>query len=184
VIPNAIPPWPPISPGERAEARKRFQVSGDDFVVAYPAHFRDGKGHRYLPELAMRLRESTPCARILAAGDTTGDSECRRNSSIFQAAIARDDLSRTIRCLGLLPAIRPLLAASDVTLNLSDMEGMSNTIMEGMALGWTSRRGVGGTPARRDAEDGWSPTSARGRPPPSRADLIQRGRGRRRVRDQ
>jgi glycosyltransferase involved in cell wall biosynthesis len=147
VIPNALPLPPLADPRERVEARARFGVVDEDFVIAYPAHFRDGKGHRYLPDLARLLAASVPRARLLVAGDTTTDSECRRNSAALLAAIEEGGLGTTIRSLGLLPAVRPLLAASDVTLNLSDMEGMSNTIMEGMAMGLpVIATGVGGTP--------------------------------------
>jgi glycosyltransferase involved in cell wall biosynthesis len=147
VIPNALPAWPPVDRAERAEARTRLGIGEGEFVIAYPAHFRDGKGHRHLPELVRLLAASVPEARVLVAGDTTGDVECRRNSAALFAAIDAGDLGGSIRCLGLLPAIRPLLAAADATLNLSDMEGMSNTLMEGMALGLpVVATNVGGTP--------------------------------------
>lgn len=147
VIPNALPAWPPAEPGERAAARDRLGVGERQFVIAYPAHFRDGKGHRYLPDLARLLAATAPEARLLVAGDTTGDAECRRNSAALSSAVKAGGLGETIRCLGLLPAIRPLLAAADATLNLSDMEGMSNTLMEGMALGLPILASdVGGTP--------------------------------------
>ena len=157
VIPNALPPCPPIEAGERAAARRRFGVADEDFVVAYPAHFRDKKGHRYLPEVAGRLAAHHPSARILVAGDTTSDSECRRNSAALAAAIEEGLLGDHLRSLGLLPSIRPLLAAADVALNLSDLEGMSNTVMEAMALGLpTVATAVGGTPELiDDGAEGW-----------------------------
>jgi glycosyltransferase involved in cell wall biosynthesis len=147
VIPNALPPCSPVDPGERANARQRLGVTEGDFVIAYPVHFRDGKGHQYLPEIVRRLAASTPRARLLVAGDTTSDLACRRNSAALVSAIDEGGLAENIRCLGLLASVRPLLAAADVLFNFSDTEGMSNTVMEGMTLGLpVVATGVGGTP--------------------------------------
>jgi glycosyltransferase involved in cell wall biosynthesis len=147
VIPNALLPCAPFGPGERASARRQLGVTDGDFVIAYPVHFRDGKGHQYLPEVARRLVASVPAARLLVAGDTTSDTACRRNSAALVSAIEKGGLAQSVRCLGLLPTVRPLLAAADVLFNFSDTEGMSNTVMEGMALGLpVVASGVGGTP--------------------------------------
>jgi glycosyltransferase involved in cell wall biosynthesis len=157
VIPNAMPLPPPISPGERSEARSRLGLAEEDFVVAYPAHFRRGKGHDYLPEIARGLVSVVPRARFVLAGDEQSNAEYRRNSEIARAAVAALGLEDYFRFLGMVPNSRPVLAAADVVLNLSDMEGMSNTIMEAMAVGLPLvATEVGGTPELVvDGREGW-----------------------------
>ncbi|MBM3285936.1 MAG: glycosyltransferase [Candidatus Eisenbacteria bacterium] len=157
VIPNAIEPSPAPDPVERRDARRRFAMSDDDFVIAYPAHFRDGKGHKHLVDLLRRLLERAPRALLAVAGDEEGEPDCVANSALFRAEVRQSGLENRVRRLGLLPGIRPLLAAADVALNLSETEGMSNTIMEAMAAGLpVVATRVGGTPELiEDGREGW-----------------------------
>ncbi len=147
VIPNGIALPPPVDAAERAAARARFGLADRDFVIGYLAHFRHGKGHDHLLETARRLAPVLPESRFLLAGDTDSDASYRTNYERFAGAAGGTGVAERIRCLGKLPDSRPLLAASDVMLNLSDMEGMSNTIMEAMAAGLpVVATAVGGTP--------------------------------------
>jgi glycosyltransferase involved in cell wall biosynthesis len=59
----------------------------------------------------------------------------RRNAESFRSSVAAMGLEQHFRCLGIIDESRDLLAATDVSLNLSDVEGMSNSLMESMALG-------------------------------------------------
>jgi glycosyltransferase involved in cell wall biosynthesis len=135
VIPNGIVIPEPITPAERAEARRRFGLKPEDLAICYLSHFRDGKGHLYLPEFAERVLREVPQVRFLLAGDMENNRVYRRNAESFRSSVAAMGLEQHFRCLGIIDESRDLLAATDVSLNLSDVEGMSNSLMESMALG-------------------------------------------------
>ena len=135
VIPNGIELPAAVSRQEREEARRRLGLEPNELAVVYLSHFRDGKGHRYLPEFARRIGGELPGARILLAGDTESNRAYRRNAADFRSAIAEAGVESRFRFLGNVDETRALLAAADVSLNLSDVEGMSNALMESMALG-------------------------------------------------
>jgi L-malate glycosyltransferase len=156
VIHNGIPLPPPIAPEERAAARRSLGLAEADFAVAYPAHFRRGKGHEFIPPVALAARSHIPQIRFLLAGDMTLSEGYRRTASALQNEVRRLGLEREVRCLGPYPNSRPVLAAADVSLCLSESEGMSNSVMESMALGVpVIATDTGGTPEIiRDERDG------------------------------
>lgn len=157
VIPNGmiLPAIPDRT--RRKEARRRLGVEKDAFVIAYLAHFRTGKGHEYLPKLAAELLHTLPKTTILVAGDTESTRDYRQNAGTFGEEIERLGLTRQVRSLGLVRGSRELLAASDVSLSLSDVEGMSNAQMEAMALGIpVVATSAGGTAELiEDGRSGW-----------------------------
>lgn len=157
VIPNATELPSAVTLVERQEARRRFGVHENDFVIAYPAHFRHGKGHAYLPDIARRLLASEPRAQFLLAGATTENSEYRNHYALFQAAVAAQNVDACFHYVGRLDHSRPVLAAADVVVNVSDSEGMSNTVMEAMAYGLpVVATAVGGTlELVEDGREGW-----------------------------
>jgi glycosyltransferase involved in cell wall biosynthesis len=135
VIPNGIPLPSPVTPGEREKARQRFGLRPEDLAIAYLSHFRDGKGHEYLPEFGRRVLAEVPEARFVLAGDMGSNRAYRKNAARFRSTIAGMGLEAYFRSVGIVDESRDLLAAADVSLNLSDVEGMSNSLMESMALG-------------------------------------------------
>jgi glycosyltransferase involved in cell wall biosynthesis len=135
VIPNGIELPAQVTPEERESARRALGLEPNEIAIIYLSHFRDGKGHRYLPEFARRIAGDLPEARILLAGDTESNRAYRRNAADFVSAIADAGVAERFRFLGNVDETRALLAAADVSLNLSDVEGMSNSLMESMALG-------------------------------------------------
>lgn len=131
VIPNGIPMPEPITEEERAAARAAFGLDSGAFVVILVAHFRRGKGHEHVPEVAARLREAIPRAVVLLAGDPM-----RLEGRIYDAVRARleaEGLLDRVRLLGDYRDSRRLHAAANVALNLSDSEGMSNSVLESMS---------------------------------------------------
>lgn len=135
VIPNGMVLPPPVDGPERAAARRALGLADDEFVIVYIAHFRDGKGHNHLPGVVEAVARRVPRSRFLLAGAMDKNPSHARNAAAFEQAIDRLQVSDRVRCLGLVPDSRLLLAAADASLNLSDVEGMSNTLMESMALG-------------------------------------------------
>lgn len=183
VIRNGMPLPPPVPLEERARAREEFGVEPEAFVVAYPAHFRHGKGHARLPEVVRGLADAVPGARVLLAGKAESDPHYRRTHARFLETAERLRLAGNFVHLGLLPHSRQLLAASDVLLSFSESEGMSNSIMEAMAIGLpVVASDVGGTPELvRDGVDGWLIASGDTRAASERLVRLAKdpGRGRR-----
>lgn len=135
VIPNAVVVPNPVGEDERAAARRRYRLAAEDLAIAYVAHFRDGKGHEHLPALIEALAGRVPSARVLIAGDTASNRGYRRNHEQFIGALARRGIADRVAILGVVADARAVLAAADVFLNMSDVEGMSNAVAEAMALG-------------------------------------------------
>jgi len=135
VVPNGIPLPAALSAEERALGRQTHGVSDQELVVTYIAHFRAGKGHRYIPEVARKVINRMPRTCFLLAGETDVNEVYRGIAAGLQGAVKRDRLQQHIRVLGPVSDVRNLLAAADLSLNLSDYEGMSNAVLEAMALG-------------------------------------------------
>ena len=135
VIPNGLILPPPVDASQRKGARQTLGLADDEFVIVYIAHFRDGKGHVHLPGVVDAVVRRVPHARFLLAGDMNKNRGHILNAAAFGEAVDRLGASHKVRCLGLVPDSRLLLAAADASLNLSDVEGMSNALMESMALG-------------------------------------------------
>jgi len=157
VIPNGLPRLEPVSAAERAAGRARWGLREEDEVIAYLAHFRRGKGHLHLASAAAQIAPRFPRARFLLAGDEESHAGYRAHSAAFRREIDRLGLRDRFLFAGLVPSGREVLAAADLCLNLSDQEGMSNTIMEAMALGLpVVATAVGGTPDLvEDGETGY-----------------------------
>jgi glycosyltransferase involved in cell wall biosynthesis len=133
VIQNGILLPPPLGDDERLRARRTYGVSEQDFVVAYAAHLRPGKGHHYLPEVVRTVVGRLPHARFLLAGETDVDETYSKTTRELRQAIEREGLNEHVAFLGPVSDMRSLFAASDVSLSLSDFEGMSNALLEAMA---------------------------------------------------
>jgi glycosyltransferase involved in cell wall biosynthesis len=134
VIVNGIPlPQPPRA-DERAAARVRLGIAPDAPVVLFLAHFRNSKGHVILPEVIQKVIALEPRTRFLVAGDMDSNTHYRSNATTFRQAIDRFGLQAAVICPGLVRDTRPLYAASDICLNLSKHEGMSNVVMEAMSM--------------------------------------------------
>lgn len=134
-IPNGIPLPPALEPGERERARAALGIAPGRFVVSLPAHFRHGKGHALIPEVARQASASCPELLVLLAGDMEVNQQYREIAAATRAAVERLAVGECVRFLGPVRDMRALFAASDASINLSDTEGMSNSVMESMALG-------------------------------------------------
>jgi glycosyltransferase involved in cell wall biosynthesis len=165
-IPNGLDLPPPVSAGERAAARAAYRLPAEAFVVSYPAHFRRGKGHDHLPAALRAWMAAVPSALLVLAGATEVNAAYRATARRLREELEASGLSERVRWAGVVSDMRGLLAASDATLNLSDFEGMSNSIMESMAHGVpvVATRTGGAAELMRDGVDGWlvAPADAEG----------------------
>jgi len=132
VIVNGILPRPAVRPEEREAARRRFGLAPDECAVLYLAHFRNGKGHQHLPAVIRGVVERHPRARFLVVGDMDSSSQYRTIAARFQREVEAAGIAARVITPGFQRDVASCYAASDIVLNLSDFEGMSNVIMEAM----------------------------------------------------
>jgi glycosyltransferase involved in cell wall biosynthesis len=156
-IPNGLDLPPVLTEEERAEARSTLRLPADAFVVSYPAHFAHGKGHDHLPAACRAWMAAVPSAVLVLAGDKDVNEAYRARARRLRESLDADGLGGRVRWAGVVSEMRGLLAASDATLNLSDFEGMSNSIMESMAHGVPVVATCTGGAAElmRDGVEGW-----------------------------
>jgi L-malate glycosyltransferase len=155
-VPNGFDLPPPVTAEERAAARRRFDLRTDAFVVSYPAHFRRGKGHDHLPAACRAWMAAVPSSVLILAGDAELNDAYRATARRLRASLAADGLADRVCWAGAVREMRVVHAASDASLNLSDFEGMSNSIMESMAFGVpvVATRAGGAEELIHDGDDG------------------------------
>lgn len=153
VIHNGISAELPPSAGERAAHRRSWREKlglGEDAVlVGVVANLYGYKGHRFIVEAASQLIAKYPRLHFVFAGRNEGEAEALRRQA--------DELgvSPHIHMPGSVTEMRPFLAALDVMLSASFVEGFSNVWLEGMAAGLPCvfTKVGGAEEAFRDAEE-------------------------------
>lgn len=131
----------------RIEARARFGLGDDAFVLATVGVLEERKGHDLLLDALAALR--APALRLVVAG--TG------SRAAWLAERARTlGLVPHVQFLGPLDDVVPVLAAADALVMPSRHEGLGVAALEAMAAGLpVVASGVGGLPdAVRDGETG------------------------------
>jgi len=115
-------------PEKRAEARARFGLPQDAFVVTGVGRLSYQKNFGLFLEVAARVLKGRPQAYFLIAG--TGDEEAALRRQ------ARDlGLDARLKFLGFVADMRSLYPAADVLMLTSRYEGLPITILEAMATG-------------------------------------------------
>jgi glycosyltransferase involved in cell wall biosynthesis len=128
VVHNGVDPefWAKADGGE---IRKELGLTGDIFVMLYPARFAEGKGHAFLLEAAALLKTMTDLPfRLLLAGDGPLLEETK-------TLAGRLNLSGEVIFLGFRKDMQALLGAADLCVNASASESFNMSILEGMAAG-------------------------------------------------
>ena len=132
VIPNGIPPvtFEPVEPANLGAVKSP--------IVVCVANLKKYKGHRELVDAAAVLaRESLRCTLVFV-----GDGPERASLDAHARELGID-----VMFLGHRRDVRPILAAADVVVLPSHGEGLSNSILEAMALGRSIvATDVGGNP--------------------------------------
>jgi len=110
------------------ETRRRLGLSPEAFVITSVAAFRPEKGHAILAQAIQALLAQVPQAHLLLAGD-----------GLLRPSIetrARElDLTRHVHFLGSQPDVRPILAASDVSVIASTaVETFSLAMLESLSM--------------------------------------------------
>ena len=127
VIRSGIDPRPfdPNDPG--TEIRKEFGIPERSPVIGCVAHFADHKGHRYLIEAAVRVAAAVPDVRVLLVGE----GELR---PAIELRIKELKLEQYVLLTGFRKDIPKLLAAMDIVVLSSHLEGLGTSLLDAMAM--------------------------------------------------
>ena len=104
---------------------------GDRPFVVHVGNIRPFKGHRNLLAAASILREEVDDVLVVSAGVEKNPGD----QAALDAEITAGGLRDTVRLLGRRADARALLAAADIVVNPSDVEGLPIVVLEAMALG-------------------------------------------------
>jgi glycosyltransferase involved in cell wall biosynthesis len=141
VIPNAVD----VGAGERLrvpreEARRRFGLAEDDFVLVTVARLSSQKGHVFLLDALRTLVPEFPNLRLLCLGD--GELRAELAAKTHAAG-----LDAHVCFAGALPGVVGLLPAYDLFVLPSLWEGMPLALIEALAAGLpVLATAVAGTP--------------------------------------
>jgi glycosyltransferase involved in cell wall biosynthesis len=146
------------------EARREFGFPDRSPVIGCVAHFADHKGHRYLIEAAVRVAAAVPDVRFLLVGD----GELRPK---IELQIKELKLERHVILTGFRQDVPRLLAAMDVVVLSSHLEGLGTSLLDAMAMARpVVATRVGGIPEM--VEDGLNGLLVPPRDPSALADAL------------
>lgn len=114
---------------EISDARRRLGIEDGDFVVGIVGHMRPEKGHDLFFRAILEAMRVVPTIKALVVG---GKGNLYDTYSKFWSENSMDD---RVIFTGLVNDVRPYVKAFDVACVASSTEGMSNALLEGMALG-------------------------------------------------
>lgn len=116
----------PATEGQRLEARRAFDLSPEDTVVAFAGSGFERKGAFALVEALARPPLHGMCA-IIAGGD--------RDPRALAMRVRRLGLERRVRLAGAVSDVRPVLAAADIFVLPTLYDPMPNAALEALASG-------------------------------------------------
>lgn len=120
----------PPKEGEKGALRKEFGLGEDDFVIAYVAAFRPGKGQEAIADIAKVLQRNGLCAHWLCAGG--GD---RKLMEDLKRAMEREGMGDKLHLLGYRQDVEKVYKCADISLILSRSEGLAGVLRESLACG-------------------------------------------------
>lgn len=112
----------------RAEARRALGIADDQLALGMVAALTDHKGHRFLLEAWPQVIAAEPRARLLLAGAGELEEELERS-------VADLGIGDSVRFLGFHSDVAGLLAALDLFVLSSHLEGLCTSLMDAMAAG-------------------------------------------------
>jgi glycosyltransferase involved in cell wall biosynthesis len=146
--PAYVPNWyddqsfQPTSPEDRAEARAIFGLALNDFVVATVASCASYKNHHLIIRALSRL-DSGRVVYLHAGSEQEGEPE-RKLATVL-------GIDTRIRFLGMVESPTSVLAAADLFLMPSEVEGFGIAALEALAVGTPSV--LADVPGLRDFKD-------------------------------
>ena len=149
IVPSGVPPIPADRALDRDRARRRLKIPDGCAAIVNVGALTDHKGHRWLIEAAERTIERRPDAQfwIFGEGELRGELDSR---------VEALGLRERVHLPGHVPEIRNQLAAFDLYVSSSHMEGLGTSILDAMLAGLpVVAAAAGGVPdAVRDGETG------------------------------
>lgn len=128
VIPNGVAVQ--VQPEVASAAREELGIASDAPLVAHVGNIRPGKGHDMLIDAAVVLLRSQPDVTIVSIGGEKYPGDLER----VRARAAEAGLEGSLRFLGRRSDALAFVAAADVFVNPSSVEGLPVAILEAMAL--------------------------------------------------
>ena len=142
VIPNGVDLV--VTGEESASVRSELGIGDDRPLVVHVGNIRPHKGHATLLAAAALLHERLPDAVIVSIGGEKYPGDLER----VRHAADESGLAETLRFLGRRPDAARFMAAADVVVNPSDVEGLPVVLLEAMAVGTpVVATAVGGVPS-------------------------------------
>ena len=142
VIPNGVTCR--VTDHEASEARGELRIPHDTALVVHVGNIRPHKGHGTLVETAASIRAVRPDVVVVSIGAEKNPGDLER----VRRQAAEWGVGDTIRFLGRRPDALRFIAAADVFVNPSDVEGLPLVVLEAMALGTpVVATSVGGVPS-------------------------------------
>ncbi|HTN43416.1 MAG TPA: glycosyltransferase [Nitrospiria bacterium] len=127
VVRSGIDPRPFDPDYPPGEARRELGIPEGSPVIGCVAHFADHKGHRYLIEAAVRVAAAVPDVRFLLVGE----GELR---PAIELQIKDLGLERHVVLTGFRNDVPRLLAAMDIVVLSSHLEGLGTSLLDAMAM--------------------------------------------------
>jgi len=132
VLPNAVDYSSVCLPVDYDRARKRAELgaSTDEWLVSAVGRLESSKGHRFLLHALaeLRLRERPPLIRLVLVGAGPEELALRRLAE-------REGLAKHVTLLGAREDVAEVIASSDLFVLPSLNEGLSQALLEAVALG-------------------------------------------------
>lgn len=130
ILYNGIDParFRPPDAAERAEARKRFAIAPDDFLLGMTGRITVDKGQRRVCEALHACRDRYPQLRLLLAGSGP-------EVSALKAWCTDHGLADRVHFAGFQHDVLPVLHALDAYVMASDAEGFPVALLEAMGTG-------------------------------------------------
>jgi len=143
LVPSGIDPArfaavasPQARANARAAIRQELGIGDDTFLIGNTAALTDHKGHAFLLEaLALLAREHAEAARTLCVIAGKGELEEKLRASIGDLKLDDPTAPVEVRLLGFRNDVAQLLAAFDLFVQSSHLEGLGTAVLDAMCLG-------------------------------------------------
>lgn len=129
VIPNGV--RCEVSDAEAASARVELGLTETDPLVVHVGNIRPHKGHETLIDTAALIATRAPKVRIVSIGGEKHPGDLER----VRKRASERGVGDSLVFMGRRPDAPRFIAAADVFVNPSDVEGLPVTVLEAMALG-------------------------------------------------
>ncbi|HZR25936.1 MAG TPA: glycosyltransferase family 4 protein [Vicinamibacterales bacterium] len=139
-IPNGVDTtrFSPVDAARRREVRARLGLPASATVVAFVGFWSREKGPHLLFDAWTRARRATDHPTVLLYIGSTNAAHAEVDATLVQQVrdhVTRDGLEPWVRFVEQTPAVESYLQASDIFVLPSAREGLSNALLEAMAVG-------------------------------------------------